>query len=176
MLFLEWVEAMTVEVEELDEDHRIAIAQMSDLRNRISLREVGPALRVFDDLAQVSRTHFAREERMLAECGFPMLAHHKKGHRAAEAELVCLRDRLERRDWAGAERALETCCETFLFRLILDDLEYKLFLSDRRLLPRFSGVGVAEWLPREGGTQRRKPSHRAPRKTGAAALSEASTI
>jgi hemerythrin len=151
MLDLKWTRAMAVEVEELDEDHRIAIANMSDLRSRLALRQSGPTLRVFDDLLRTCRLHFAREERMLAECGFPMLAYHVKGHRHAEAELLVLRDRLERRDWRGAESALEACCETFLFRLILDDLDYKLFLHDKQLLPRFSGIGIAEWLPRAPG-------------------------
>lgn len=148
MMDMKWTDAMTVEVDELDEDHRIIFAHFSELGSAIERREAGPALSMFDDLLRITRVHFAREERMLADCEFPMLALHVNGHREAEKQLLTLQEHLEGRDWSGARSAYAASCDTFLFRLILDDLDYKLFLQDKDIMPRFSGLGVIEWLPR----------------------------
>lgn len=148
MIELRWTESMGVGVDQLDDDHRGLIETMRRMQRQIRQRDaVVPA--TVDALSAAMLEHFMREERMLASCGYPELAYHARGHHAAAQRLEALRESLGQGDWAAAEIAAEEFAAFFLFRMIIDDMDYKWYLIDRQLEPRFAGSRVAQWLPRQ---------------------------
>ncbi len=150
MIDLRWTEAMGVGVSDLDRDHRNVIALLSQLRAALE-RDSAMAIDVADELIAETRLHFEREERMLDDCRYPRLAPHARGHREAEQELDRLRAAALAGDWVEAGALHGQACATFLLKLLIDDLDYKWFLIDSRIEPRFAGVAVQAWVPRVAG-------------------------
>jgi len=77
---VEWTEALSVGVPELDEDHR----RLFDVINRVLEAERrGESVQwVIQELTLYANEHFAREERLMAEAGYPGLDAHREAHRA----------------------------------------------------------------------------------------------
>jgi hemerythrin len=81
MPFMVWCDKLSVGVEALDADHKNMIAIINELYEGIlagrNKEIVGD---IIERLVDYTRSHFAREEGLLAECGYPETAAHKKEH------------------------------------------------------------------------------------------------
>jgi two-component system cell cycle response regulator len=109
MIRFQWDEGMSVGVESIDQDHRRIIDiinQLSEAFEKGSGREVVVGL--FDRLEEYASTHFAREERLMEEAGFPGLQEHAAQHKSFAGKIPELRDMLleaaspscfTRKDW-----------------------------------------------------------------------------
>ena len=83
MPLIEWKDTFSVQVRELDMQHRKLVEMLNDLyaaHERGDEQEtIGSILR---GLAAYTRVHFATEERMLARAGYPNLDTHQAEHAA----------------------------------------------------------------------------------------------
>ncbi len=82
MAFLKWNPALSVGVRHFDEQHQALIGMLNDLHTAMSEgrgREVLGA--ILDGLVQYTATHFADEERLMAQHGYPELSAHREEHR-----------------------------------------------------------------------------------------------
>ena len=81
MAFFNWSDSFSVGVEEFDEQHKKLIAMLNGLYDAMkegrAVEALGPLL---SDLIAYTRTHFANEERLLAEKGYPDFEGHKQEH------------------------------------------------------------------------------------------------
>lgn len=82
MPLMQWTPAMSVGVEQLDNDHKVLIKVINDLdanagddSRRDVVRQCLIALRRYAEF------HFAREEKAMSACGYPSLEVHKDEHR-----------------------------------------------------------------------------------------------
>lgn len=146
---LVWCDAMSVAVEDLDNDHRRALTFMDRLRVRIMAQDRTGGARRLARLMAHNRRHFRREEQMLAECGFPGLAAHRDHHHESERLLARLQSALAEAPWPVIGALFDEVCANFV-SLIAADIEYKWFLIDRGVVPRFSGAKIHAW-------ERRRP-------------------
>ena len=88
MAFFEWNDTYSVQVREIDSQHKKLVAILNDLFEAMHAGQGRDALeRVLNDLARYTRIHFAFEERLMAEYGYPEFLAHKQVH-AKMAEKV----------------------------------------------------------------------------------------
>ncbi len=81
MSFVVWNDRISVEVEELDADHKKMVEMINDLYDAILAGNGRKNLdRLLDRLVDYTRYHFAREEAWMERIGFPDLAAHKQEH------------------------------------------------------------------------------------------------
>ena len=81
MALLDWSLSLSVDVPEMDEQHKKLFRLVNDLNEAMKQgRTREEMVRVFDELARYTQTHFASEERFLASIGYPQLTQHKKEH------------------------------------------------------------------------------------------------
>lgn len=76
-----WTQEMSVGVEELDNDHKQLIALLNEANEALSSgqsREVVGA--VLDRLVEMTTTHFAHEEALFDQTGFPGAEAHRREH------------------------------------------------------------------------------------------------
>lgn len=86
MPFIEWKPEYSVCHPALDHDHRILVSLINQLHEAIEEGQPARAVgRTLTSLRRYVETHFAREESILAACGYPDLEAHAEGHRALEA-------------------------------------------------------------------------------------------
>jgi hemerythrin len=81
MALLDWSLSLSVDVPEMDAQHKKLFGLLNDLNEAMKQgRTRDEMVRVFDELVRYTQTHFASEERFLASIGYPDLAQHKKEH------------------------------------------------------------------------------------------------
>jgi len=88
-----WTPEMSVGHDQLDADHQVLI----ELINRLSAGDSDDDRTsiefVIDELVQYTLMHFAREEALLEEIGYPELAEHRAAHAALAGRVEALRTR-----------------------------------------------------------------------------------
>lgn len=78
---LEWSELMSVDVDEIDEDHR-ALLQLFNLLNR-ALEDAEPLeyqSAVLQELLDYAAWHFSHEERLMLKYGYADIEEHRAAH------------------------------------------------------------------------------------------------
>lgn len=95
---------MSVGVPELDEDHRVLIRIINQLAESKDNEDHVAILRqCLYSLLRYAEFHFAREEKVMAACGFPGFTHHKEEHRAFTAHMQGLAETLDDDELPAAE-------------------------------------------------------------------------
>lgn len=116
---LTWSERMSVGVPLLDSDHKTLIGLINQLHRSIGDEEeyaaVGSMLLALEEYAA---HHFAREEKMMEACRYPLLAQHHETHGGFVGKVKALRARYDE-DPTGV-RARE--CQTFLNSWLIDHI------------------------------------------------------
>jgi hemerythrin len=86
MPVIEWVEALSVHVDEIDEEHRGIIEIINDLHDALlssRTSELDNArTRALDTMEEKVSSHFATEEAFMARIGYPDLKSHREKHHA----------------------------------------------------------------------------------------------
>lgn len=131
MVVMEWNDEMSVGVAELDDDHKQLIrvinqlgADYDDAARRNAVRQSLVALQRYAEF------HFAREEKVMAVCGYPALQAHKKEHGDF---IQRIRD-LNRRFDADPARSAEVVNEALL-TFLQDWLKHHILIEDQAYRP-----------------------------------------
>lgn len=89
MALVEWQACYSVANERLDQQHQRLIAMINLLGEAMDTgAEKATLMKILSDLAGYTKTHFSDEERMLEQCGYPLLADHREKHAALNRELA----------------------------------------------------------------------------------------
>lgn len=135
MAYMQWTEAMSVGLPELDDDHKVLIAVINrlaaDSGEGAAEDEVRRSLAT---LARYAEYHFEREQRVMAACGFPELDTHIEEH----LEFVgWVRDAERRLDATLGKTAEELHDEILAFlrdwlnhHILLQDMAYRAYVQD----------------------------------------------
>jgi hemerythrin-like metal-binding protein len=93
MAEITWSPGLSVGVTEFDREHQRLIGTINELRRAMSRGEGRHVVRsVLESLVEYARTHFAHEEQLLREHGYPGLAAHKKEHDDITQKVAALRE------------------------------------------------------------------------------------
>lgn len=143
-----WTEAMSVGVSSLDADHRSLVGIIGQLENVTpddAARVVGI---VMEALAEYSRRHFAREERLLAACGFSGLSVHRAEHDAFCRAVERVSERRERVDPSSvAAETLDYLRGWLVHHILIQDMAYKPLVTP---IPGVNAILGPEALPLSG--------------------------
>ena len=90
-----WTDALSVGVQELDDQHKTLIAMLNSLAEAI---ESGTSqhvrIGVFNKLFEYTQVHFAAEEKMMHSARYPEYEEHKQEHETLVAQVVQFREKL----------------------------------------------------------------------------------
>jgi len=85
----EWKTEYSVHINSIDEQHKNLFAIAHELHTAMCSGQAKQALgKILDRLVQYTATHFAYEEKLMQQCGYPDLAAHKKEHQALTQQVV----------------------------------------------------------------------------------------
>ncbi len=86
--FFTWSSDYSVNISEIDEQHKELVGMINVLFVAVSRREGDRVIgEILDSLVAYTRTHFVLEERLMAEAGYPDLAGHREEHRELIGQL-----------------------------------------------------------------------------------------
>lgn len=131
MPFIEWDACYSVHHAALDHDHQRLVEIINRLYDASGTAAQPAAIgQTLTALRRYVRTHFAREERIMAEAGYPDLEAHVQGHRRIEASLAdieslyaCSPEELD------VERVLDFLKDWLLNHILKADAAYTPFLD-----------------------------------------------
>jgi len=104
MALMQWSEKMSVGVPELDADHKELIRIINQLAADTSDRSRRSAVRQsLFALLRYAEFHFAREEKVMAACGFLGIEEHKRAHRGFVARIRALSHKFDNDPEGSAE-------------------------------------------------------------------------
>lgn len=133
--FITWTEKMSVGVGGLDEDHKKLLAILNDLHDGIAAGQGTERLgRVLDALVKYTGEHFAHEEELFAQTGYPGAAQHIQEHHTLTKLVLEIQARYNR----GMFDALSM--ETLDF--LKDWLETHMQGSDKKYKAHLNAMGI----------------------------------
>jgi hemerythrin len=85
---LEWNDAMSVGIPEIDEDHKFFITLVNRFNESVADRmDIAEVRQRMQDIVNHTERHFADEEKLLNEFGYPDAADHARIHAQVKDEL-----------------------------------------------------------------------------------------
>jgi hemerythrin len=121
-----WSEQMSVGVPALDDDHR-CIVRLVDMLRDVEGEDARRVIEtVLDTLLVYCRYHFAREERVMAWCGFPGVDFHRAEHEGFAHFLVRTRQRyIEQANPAIVGELRDRLTRWLYHHILIQDVAYK---------------------------------------------------
>lgn len=81
MAYMNWKAIYSVNVAEIDDQHRKLIAMINELHDAMKVGKGRQVISlILDEMIEYASTHFATEERYMTKFGFPGYAEHKAEH------------------------------------------------------------------------------------------------
>ena len=131
--FFPWTRELKIGIQQFDLEHQQMGALIDQLHTLMVVKRDRPGADQFTDkLLQATRAHFASEEALLTELGYPECEAHFREHSVLIAEL---RD-LQRQFKAGTLSAL--AMPTFLKKWLLDHIQH----TDRKYVAYLRSKGI----------------------------------
>jgi hemerythrin-like metal-binding protein len=94
MPLIEWTAELSVGIESIDEQHKKLVNMINALNDAMLSNSSNELLgKIFTGLAAYTQKHFAYEENMFAEYGYPNSQEHKRQHNELIAQVVELKGR-----------------------------------------------------------------------------------
>lgn len=83
MPLMQWNDRLNTDVGPIDDDHKKLVEMVNELHDAVSAARGKEVLgKILDGLVSYTATHFAREERAMAQSKYPAEAEHKAEHAA----------------------------------------------------------------------------------------------
>lgn len=93
---LSWNEQMSVNVRELDEQHRKLVGMLKTLHEAMRHKQGKEALKkIFFGLVNYTASHFAAEERLMQQTGYPEYEEHRQIHEKMTAKVLALQQEFQ---------------------------------------------------------------------------------
>lgn len=131
MSFLPWSDNYSVHIRAIDSDHKELFGTVNQLHEAIEQRrpheEVSFTINL---LARYVKEHFAREEQIMAQYGYPRLAQHKGQHQRLKHMVQAIR-RIhdEAPDRLDPKKLLTFLSDWLTNHIIRSDMEYAAYLN-----------------------------------------------
>ncbi len=127
--FLEWKDRYSVGNDELDRDHQSIIAIINDLHNSIRDQSTHAQLKeILDRLFDYTQTHFAREERLMQEYGYPDLPKHRTVHSQLTQNTKELLAQSLHEESGTALKAMSFLKDWWIDHILIMDSRYKPYI------------------------------------------------
>ena len=96
-VYKDWNESYSVGVLAMDNQHKKLFAMINDLHAAIKAKDTREAMgKVLDGLLEYTREHFANEESLMGQCGYPDFKRHKQLHTELVAQVGEINERFRK--------------------------------------------------------------------------------
>ena len=126
-----WGQVLSIEVDEIDEDHRKLIEIFNMLNHALTDGESSDYLAaILDELVKFTAWHFSHEERLMLKYRYADLDNHRQEHRELIKGATALQDRIRRADNTIGDDDIEYLEHWVTAHILTDDMRMGDFLSE----------------------------------------------
>ncbi|HOP18022.1 MAG: hemerythrin family protein [Gammaproteobacteria bacterium] len=126
-----WGQVLSVEVDEIDEDHRKLVAIFNILNHAMEENASPDYLAaVLEELINCTVWHFSHEERLMLKYGYPEMPAHKAVHQQLISGAKALQAKIVQADNRIVDEDIEYLERWLTEHILTDDMRLGAFLSD----------------------------------------------
>lgn len=134
MALVTWSDSLSVNVAEIDQQHRNLIAMINELNDAMKQGKGKDVLgQIVNRLISYTATHFKTEETYFAQFGYPDMENHKKEHAAFVRKVLSFKEGFEKKE-------LSLTIE--VMRFLSDWLKKHIMGTDKRYTRFFNEMGL----------------------------------
>lgn len=141
--FVEWTDALSVGIQEIDEQHKILIGLINRLFDETVVNKSNPHVihDVIQELVEYTIVHFAVEESLFRIFDYPDIDAHMKLHQGLRDQVIELREKVKQG---------EVMVNTELLIFLKKWLENHIMHEDKRYAPHLINQGVKSTWAKKG--------------------------
>lgn len=132
---MKWSDKFITGVTDIDEQHKSLFDWFAQLESAASEHSIMTSAYFLTRLAQYTRSHFATEERLMADCSYPRLAAHRAEHEAFRQRLRDLQATAVTQDIG--DETVNLLREWLVKHIMVSDMDYVPYI--RGLSPTAGG-------------------------------------
>ena len=130
MTIIEWDPRYSVHIARIDREHRKLFALLDTLYAAMQQGEADQVIaKILERVIDYTALHFAHEEELFAEYGYPGAAAHKAEHARLSAQAKGLAARLKSRQGDVPVATLKFLCDWLAQHILGSDQQYSAFLT-----------------------------------------------
>lgn len=134
MAFFDWQDDYSVNVVEIDEQHKKLVGMLNDLFTALKAGDGREALeKILNGLVEYTVTHFATEERLMKKAGYPGYLEHKEKHEKMAAKVL---------DFVQKYQTNEMKSPIEISNFLKDWLKKHIMNTDKAYGPYLNGYGI----------------------------------
>ena len=127
---IDWSSVLSVEVDEIDEDHRKLVSIFNILNHAVTEGESPEYLAaVLEELINCTVWHFSHEERLMLKYDYPKADEHKDMHRELIQSVKELQQKISQADRSMAEEDISFLERWLTEHILTDDMRLGAYLS-----------------------------------------------
>jgi hemerythrin len=132
MATFDWNNNYSVNIKEIDEQHKTWLKILNKLDEAIMLGESSNVLgRTVEDALEYTKSHFSMEETLMKNYGYPDFDFHKQKHDDLIIELNSLLERNEKNETGLAIDVMGTLGDWLIKHILEEDKKYSSYLNDK---------------------------------------------
>jgi hemerythrin len=126
-----WGQVLSIEVDEIDADHRKLIEIFNMLNRAVTEGESPDYLAaILEELVNFTAWHFSHEERLMLKHGYADLEDHRQEHRELIKSAKALQERIQAADNTIADEDIEYLEHWVTAHILTDDMKMGDYLSE----------------------------------------------
>ena len=129
--FVEWNDAMSVKVSEIDSQHKKLITLINDLYDAMKNKQGRTVLAgILGELVRYTKIHFSAEEQYMEKAGYPKLSAHKKVHEGFAKKVLEFQSAFESGEVVLSQDILNFLKEWLVNHIMKQDQEYAPYMGE----------------------------------------------
>jgi len=132
MALLNWDKSLSVNIKQIDEEHKVWIGLINTLHDAMKLGQGRAALnKIIDEVVNYTYFHFESEEKLFKQHGFPETGSHKKIHDDFVIEIKKMKESLGTEHSVSAIRVMEQLKSWLTNHIMVHDKKYGVYLNSK---------------------------------------------
>ena len=134
MALINWSDSLSVNVNEIDLQHRKLIDMINELNEAMKIGKGKDSLgKIINGLISYTATHFKTEEQFFDKFGYPDTVNHKKEHVAFVKKVTDFQDGFEKKNLAVTMEVMNFLSDWLRNHIKGTDKKYSKFFNDKGL-------------------------------------------
>ena len=134
MALINWSDSLSVNVNEIDLQHRKLIDMINELNEAMKIGKGKDSLgKILNGLISYTATHFKTEEQFFDKFGYPDTVNHKKEHVAFVKKVTDFQDGFEKKNLAVTMEVMNFLSDWLRNHIKGTDKKYSKFFNDKGL-------------------------------------------